>query len=620
MRFVFKFIWEEKLLFFLNLFFIFLATFFLVSQIFVIANIASFTINLEKARIIVENGINFKKTDSYWSELYYIYQIYLSEGNLGVANYVLSLKSFTIIFLVGVIIFIFVIFSQLVLFFKDYVANYFAKKVGARIRKHFFDKMIYFPISFYRQKQSGDIISRITNDTGAIENSLQGFFEQGIFGTFFTVVGLGILLYLNLQFSIILFIFLPIIVLLISFIAKLFKRITINIQEKLALITNKYSVTIYGIDIIKIFSKEEYEKNKFAKEIKDYLRHSKKQLFFQRITLPINEILIVLAVIVIVLYGSNLIWQERITMDVMLTFVLILIYVSQYIQRINQALFITRNQINVASERLVETLNQYPMEKTTSSSITDSFSFKGNTEFKRVYFGYNDNQTILQDISFKVKQGDLVAIVGGSGQGKTTLMQLIPLLFYPTKGEILYDKKSHLEINLKQLRENIAVVTQENILFPGTIKENIEYAKDEPHDFNEVKKAAKAAMIDDFIDSLEEGYETLIGERGVKLSGGQRQRLCIARAIYKKPRLLLLDEATSSLDSQSEEKIQVALNNNFFGKITTFIVSHRLSTITKANKVLVIENGKIKESGTHRSLLAKKKIYYRLFKNQLTKN
>ena len=247
----------------------------------------------------------------------------------------------------------------------------------------------------------------------------------------------------------------------------------------------------------------------------------------------------------------------------------------------------------------------------------------GSLEFKKIAFRYDKNtkKNTLKNISFKAKSGELVALVGESGHGKSTLLNLIPLLISPDEGEIYFSNINFKSINLKNLREQIAIVTQENILFPATIRENIEYGKnkEEPHDFSEIQKAARLAYIHDFIIKLENGYETLIGERGTKLSGGQKQRLCLARAIYKNPKILLLDEATSSLDSESENKVQLALEKNFFGKITTFIVSHRLSTISNANKILLLKDGQIKEKGNHENLLQKKKLYYHLFKNQLRK-
>ena len=620
MRFVFRFIPNEKLLFFFYLFFTFLGTFFLISQIFVIANIASFTINIEKVKLISENSFLVSESSDLWEFLFQAIEIYRSEGNIGLTKYIISLENTTFILLLALIILGFTFISQAVLFLKDFIANYFSKKVGAHVRKHFFGRMIYLPIGFFRQKQSGDLISRATNDVKAIEDDLNSFFEYGFFGVIFCLTGFAILIYLNAKFSVILFITIPIVVLLINFTSKTFKKITLGIQEKLSDLTNQYHKVIYAIDVIKIFTKEEFEKNKFQKEIKNYLKKIKKQIFLDKMNRPINEILIIFIVLVIVIYGSNLIWQDEITIDTLLTFILVLVYISQYIQRVNYAFFFVKTRMKVSAKRLSETLYQHKLEDV-HQHREKSYSLDGSLEFKKVNFSYDKNilKHNLKNINFKIKAGELVALVGSSGHGKSTLLSLIPLLLTPDEGEIYFNDVSHQEINLRKLREHIAIVTQENILFPGTIEENIAYGKEGPHDFNEIQKAARLAYIHDFISKLASGYETVIGERGVKLSGGQRQRLCLARAIYKNPKILLLDEATSSLDSESEKKVQLALKKNFFNKITTFIVSHRLSTISNANKILLLKDGEIKERGTHKSLWKKKKLYYQLFKSQLQK-
>ena len=362
MRFVFRFILNEKPLFLLCLFSIFLGTFFLVSQIFVIANIASFTINIEKAKLLSDYSLPSSDPAGFLNFLRQGYEIYKSEGNIGLTKYIVSLENTSLIVALALLALLFTILSQGVLFFKDFIANYFSKKVSARIRKYFFDQMIYLPIYFFRQKQSGDLISRATNDVKIIEDDINSFFEHGIFGIIFCLTGFIILIYLNLKFSIILFITVPIIVFLINLTSRVFKKITASIQEKLSDITNKYHNAIYGIDVIKIFTKEEFEKNKFQKEIKSYLKKIKKQIFLDKINRPINEILIVIIVIVIVIYGSHLIWKNEISVDVMLTFILVLVYISQYIQRINYAFFFVKTRISISSKRLSEILQQYEPE------------------------------------------------------------------------------------------------------------------------------------------------------------------------------------------------------------------------------------------------------------------
>ncbi len=636
MKFVFQFIRDEKPLFVLNLIFIFLGTFFLISQIFLISNLTSFTFNIDKARLLVQDEI--APSSGLWNTIENLYQVYRAEGNLGLTKYVVMQRDVSIIVILASLSLLFTIISQGVLFLKDFVSNYFTRKIGSRIRMHFFDEMVFLPISFFRKKQTGDIISRATNDVKDIESEINTFLEYGVFGVFFILVATGILLYLNLKFTLILFLIIPIIILIINFTAKVFKKLTTNIQEKLSDITNKYHFLTYGIDIIKIFTTENYERKKFSKEIFSYLKSVKKQIFLEKISRPINEIFIIICIITIVSYGSSLIWHGEITIENLLTFILVLIYISQYIQRLNYAVFFALTRISVSSNRLTSLLKEVKKEKLDYSPLNLSKKIvtsqikkiKGGIEFKNVFFSYPDQAHLLKNISFSVKPGELVALVGDSGQGKSTLLNLIPFLLYPDKGEIFFDGVSSNEISLLQIRKSIAIVTQENILFASSIKENIRYGSEldisleEKNDLvahklqeKKIKAAAKAAYIDSFIKTLPDGYDTLIGERGTKLSGGQKQRICIARAIYNQPSILLLDEATSSLDSNSEKKIQESLEKNFFGKVTTFIISHRLSTIKNADKILLLKNGSIVESGKHQQLIKKKGQYYKLFKNQL---
>jgi ABC-type multidrug transport system fused ATPase/permease subunit len=429
------------------------------------------------------------------------------------------------------------------------------------------------------------------------------------------------MLIINFNFTLILVINFLILGLFIFFISKFFKTLVRNIQQKISDITKHIYNSLQGIEVIKIFNREEQEKKYFSKLVKRYLQLIKRQILIQYLNRPINEFFITFGALIIIFYASILIWEDSLSITKMFTFFSILIFIVPYVQRFNNGFFI-KQKISVAIERLFENFYKADQEEQTSGEILDEIlikkgkSYQGNLEFKQVSFGFNKGQMILKNISFKIDKGDFVAIVGESGGGKTTLISMIPLLFYPSQGEIFYDKISHHNLVPYGVRKHIAYVPQESILFPCTIKENILYGKNEATE-EEIHQAAKLANIHDMIVDLPQGYDTYVGERGNNLSVGQKQRLAIARALIRNPRLLILDEATSALDGYSEKLIQESLKKISNNK-TIIAITHRLSTVLNADKIMVISQGEIKGWGNHKELLSNNLIYKKLYQAQFS--
>ncbi|MBL8993094.1 MAG: ATP-binding cassette domain-containing protein, partial [Spirochaetia bacterium] len=336
------------------------------------------------------------------------------------------------------------------------------------------------------------------------------------------------------------------------------------------------------------------------------------------------------ALVAIVLYGAQKIWNKTMALDEIFHFLIILVIVSPYLQKAAN-IMVVRQKLLAVGQRLSEIIDQTPErpEALDDEVMERSLAFSQNldevkpadltgaVEFRKVGFTYpGANRPALVDFNLQVKPGQMIAVVGSSGSGKSTLLYLLPRLFLPNAGEIYFDGQAAAEIPLSRLRAAMSLVSQESLLFPGTIRENILYGKLDASD-EAVREAARMADIHDFIETREKGYETLVGERGLKLSGGQKQRLAIARAILRQPKILLLDEATSALDTESERAVQNALEG-LVHRQSTFVVAHRLSTILKADLIVVLDQGRLVEQGTCDELLARGGIFKRLYDLQFS--
>ena len=368
----------------------------------------------------------------------------------------------------------------------------------------------------------------------------------------------------------------------------------------------------FAMDIIKVFNRVQYEKLKFKRLIKIFIFNSTSERALIELNRPLSEMFGSFALIAIFTFGTFKIWQGEMKFDQMMEFVVILFFIAPYIQRLTRLIFI-KQKMDVYGKRIEETLKiPQEIEREDLGRLRD---FSGRLTVKNLGFSYPQQETpAIKNIHLEVEAGSFIAIVGASGSGKSTFVNLIPKLLIPSQGSIYFDGQDYRQISLKSIREQIAYVSQESILFPGTIRDNIRYGNLNASD-KEIIEAAKHAYIHDFIMQREGQYDALIGERGMKLSGGQRQRICIARAILKKPKILILDEATSALDTHSERAVQQAIES-LLHQQTTFVIAHRLSTILNADKIIVFEEGTLIEQGTHQKLLESGGVYAKLYQIQ----
>ncbi|ACL70644.1 ABC transporter related [Halothermothrix orenii H 168] len=493
---------------------------------------------------------------------------------------------------------------------QRYLVSYVSHKAIRDIRNDLYAHLQNLSLSFFNKNKTGEMISRVTNDV----NRLQSAIVNGTISVFYQVVvfilGIGYLFILNPRLTMFLIIVLPAMTYLLSRFNKKIRRVSKNVQMKIADVSDVLQETLSAIRVVKSFCREDYEFKRFSSENEANFRAKVKTAQYGAILTPSIEFLAAMAFTAILWYGGYEVLKGRMDPSELITFFLTLLYLTTPLKSLSK-LSSTIQQALAAAERIFETMDiDTHIEKETEKTraLTE---VEGKIEFKNVTFGYNENEPVLKNINLTANPGESIALVGPSGAGKTTLVDLIPRFYDPVEGKVLLDGIDIKKINLTSLRENIGIVPQETVLFSGTVYENIAYGNLDATE-EEIIRAAKAANAHDFIINFKKGYHTVIGERGVGLSGGQRQRIAIARAILKNPRILIFDEATSALDAESEALVQDALNKLMKNR-TTFIIAHRLSTIKNADRIVVISDGEIVDQGTHSELMAKKGLYYNLY-------
>ncbi len=495
-------------------------------------------------------------------------------------------------------------------FWQEYLIRYAGQQTVADIRQALYDHLQSLSLSFFTRTPTGVLISRITNDVNLVQGSVSSAIT-GLLKHPLTIIGLaGVAFYRDWMLATIAFIILPGAIIPIYRFSRKIRKVTIRGQQMMASLTNIIHETTTGIRIVKAFNMEEYEKGRFKEENTRYVRQIVKRVRVRALSSPVMEIIGGVVVCFIVFLGSYYV-SRGYSLGKLTSFLsaLLMLY------RPMKSLVETNNSIQeglAAATRIFELLDEKP-HVAGRDGERPLVGVKRSIEFKNVSFIY-EQDWVLQDINLTVDVGEVVALVGSSGGGKTTLVNLIPRFYDVTKGQILVDGVDTREFTLKSLREQIGIVTQQTILFNDTAKRNIAYGSFDRSD-DEIIAAAKAANAHDFIRSLPQGYDTIIGEQGVKLSGGERQRIAIARALLKNAPILILDEATSSLDSESELEVQKALEE-LMARRTVFVIAHRLSTIRKAGRILVIQHGRIVEEGEHKRLMALGGEYRRLYRIQ----
>lgn len=523
------------------------------------------------------------------------------------------IAQFAFIIFIG---FFYVIFRVSFDYIKTFLFSFTSQEIGKDVRTDMLKGLMNTDIAYYKQEKEGDIISKILNESSTIENFISGTLPNLITVPLTLILTLCALLILNVKLTLACFVAAPLIAFGINFVSKLIKTRVTAQQNLLGNITSIAQEDIRGIEVIKIFSKEEEEVNRYKNAYSDYIKLVRKMSLLQALNRPMTELVMIVAMLTILAYGGYLIFRGEMPFEFLWGFLLYMLNISSPVRDLS-GIFINLQMTKGIARRVFQIMD-LPAENVDDKTKKEMKPIESSITFENVHFEYpkrSDSQPFhLGPINVNVKKGDVVAFVGNSGGGKTTLISLIPKLFSPTKGVIRFDGIDINELNTRSLRNQIGVVSQENILFYGTVRENILYANREAND-EDLIRAARIAHADEFIVKLPNGYDTHIGPRGIMLSGGQRQRIALARAVLKKPSILILDEATSALDTESEMYVQKALNE-IINLQTTFVIAHRLSTIKTATYICVVENGKIIESGTHEELMKRGGKYQYLYSLQ----
>ena len=501
--------------------------------------------------------------------------------------------------------------KEVVYYWQRFLLAYVSQKAIRDLRNDLYYHLQNLSLSFYSKNKVGEIMSRVTNDVGVLQNAI----VNGAIGIFYELVTLlGALIYLFIiDFKLTLFVLLalPLITYVLKFFNIKIRKASRKVQIKLADISHVLEETLSSIKVVKSFGREEYEFERFSAENDENFRARVRSEQYGASLTSIIEFITAVSFTAILWYGGYEVMNGYIKVSELIAFFTLLLTIMNPLSSLSK-LSTTLQQALAAAERIFELMAiDNPVLKEKNNEVLTNVV--GNLEFRNISFAYNQGEEILKDIDFEIKPGEVVALVGPSGAGKTTIADLIPRFYEPTKGQIVLDGKDIKEIDLVSLRTQIGIVPQETILFSGTLRNNIRYGRLEAAE-EEIIEAARAANAHDFIFKLPNGYDTVVGERGVGLSGGQRQRIAIARAILKNPRILILDEATSALDTESEVLVQEALNRLMKSR-TTLVIAHRLSTIKNADKIIVLSNGKIVETGTHNQLMEMGGIYYSLYKS-----
>lgn len=509
-----------------------------------------------------------------------------------------------------------VITVTLVKAFSEYFATYFVNFIGHSVvrdlRNRVYAKVIRQSLAFFSENPTGRLMSAVTNDIDRIQNAVSqvsaDFLKQS-----FTLVGLlAVILYVDWRLALASMILVPFVIFPSANIGRYIRASSRVSQDKMAELANILQETFSGIRIVKAFGMEDFEGAKFKDACRRLLRVNLRWVRAHALTSPLMEVLGAVTIAFLLLYARNEILHQAQTTGGFLAFLYALIKMYEPVKRLTGVNNAVQQAVG-ASEKVFQLLDvNSEIEEAPNAPALPSFS--DAILFENVYFNYPGGSPILRSVNLRIRRGEAVAIVGSSGAGKTTLANLIPRFFDVTGGRIMVDGRDIRQVSTSSLRNQISVVTQETVLFNDTVFNNIAYGQSVMSRV-EVENAARAALAHDFIMAMPEGYQTMMGERGHRLSGGQRQRIAIARAILKNSPILILDEATSELDTESELLVQRALINLMAGR-TVLVIAHRLSTVRRADRIVVLDRGMISEIGTHEDLVTRGGIYQRLHELQ----
>jgi len=494
---------------------------------------------------------------------------------------------------------------------QEYLMSYVGQNIIRRLRNSLYDRIQDLPISFFQREKTGVLMSRVTNDVNIIKNMVSSA-VTGSLKDFFTVIGLTfVIFYRDWKMALIALVVLPFAFFPIVVLGKKVRKVTTRTQEAMGDLTSTLHETFAGNKIVKAFGMEGYEKERFFRKTRKLFKFELKTVRFKALSSPLMEFLGGLGVAMVIWYGGYKVISGTSTAGTFFSFMAAVIMLYAPLKKLSKLNNIIQKGL-AGADRVFDILES----ESDIQEIPNPVRFKSGPHhvvFRNVYFKYDDGM-VLKNINLDVRPGEILAFVGMSGGGKTSLVNLIPRFYDVSKGVILIDDIDIRDASISSLRDQIAIVTQEPILFNDTVRNNIAYGNHNAPD-KDIENAARAAYTYEFIQNFPDGFDTNIGELGGRLSGGEKQRICIARALLKDAPILILDEATSSLDAASETLVQKALENLMEGR-ATFVIAHRFSTVAYADRIVVIVDGRIVEEGKHEELIARKGEYFKLYQMQ----
>ncbi len=537
----------------------------------------------------------------------------------GIVEKLNSIKPLDLLGYIIIFIPVLFLFKGIFLILQDYLMNAIGEGVVRRVRNELYLKFQALSMEFYGKKRAGELMSRVTNDvmliTNAISYGLRDLIFESMKVLLFTFLAFYIGFKISWQLPLIAFFIFPAIMIPVVRLGKRIKKFSIKVQKRMADLNSLMAETIQGAYIVKVFSREDYELDRFKKINNDYYKFTLKSVKRIIVIGPLTEFIGSIGIITMLWIIGREVIAGRVSFGVFGVFVAFFTSVIRPLKKLSNVHAINQKAL-AASARIYDILDEEIKVKEKENPLrTDAL--KDNIVFDNVWFSYDEVEGyVLKNINLDIKKGQTIALVGHSGSGKSTLVSLLPRLYDVQKGSIKIDGIDIKDLKVRDLRALVSVVSQEMVLFNSTVRDNIAYGGHKAAE-EEIIDAAKRAHAYEFIKELPKGFDTIIGDRGFRLSGGQKQRIAIARAILKNSPILILDEATSQLDSVSEQLIKEALDNLMEGK-TSFVIAHRLSTVQKVDRIVVLENGEIIESGTHQELLKEESLYKKLYDLQFS--